>query len=386
MERRTILWAVALALAGTLWGWTIGGGLALGRADPAFAMPGRVLAAVAMGFVLRGNATAQRIGGLGLLIGLGAAYDAAVGAVLATSVDIRQVFTVAVAAFLAGLAAQIILIALKNSRAGWVVTVAFGIGAAWASAIVSARLYSPAAITAPPVALLTGLPIVWASEPSVADILAGSAIPSPVLVALRERHPVIPIDSVIATPLDRMTVLLVAHPPGLAPGELAAIDAFVRGGGRALVLADALSSWPPEHPLGDARNPAITSLLGPLLSHWGLALEIAHERRQTLFDKGTRVRLESPGRLVATARGCTVRVEGLVADCTIGRGKALVVADADFLRPEFWAGARASGTAAPGWSNGNIQWLFQHLGDLDPNGLARRPFSAPVWVGSPSSR
>jgi hypothetical protein len=47
---------------------------------------------------------------------------------------------------------------------------------------------------------------------------------------------------------------------------------------------------------------------------------------------GREVESDSPGRLSRSAGPCRVAVDERSADCRIGQGRALVVADADFLR------------------------------------------------------
>src|SRR3546814_13227192 len=80
------------------------------------------------------------------------------------------------------------------------------------------------------------------------------------------------------------------------------------------LLADALSGWPVRHPLGDPRNPPVTSLLTPLLGHWGMVLGAAPlgERAAQGFDVASRrLRLFSAGRFETPQIGrasCRARV------------------------------------------------------------------------------
>src|SRR3546814_4879137 len=116
--------------------------------------------------------------------------------------------------------------------------------------------------------------------------------------------------------------------------DLVAIDAFVRGGGRAVVLADALSGWPARHPLGDPRNPPVTSLLTPLLQHWGLVLAAApsadHEI-QPVDVEGFRLRLVSAGRFARSSSQCQAFAGHNILRCPIGEGEAWLVGDAHLL-------------------------------------------------------
>ncbi len=171
-------------------------------------------------------------------------------------------------------------------------------------------------------------------------------------------------------------VLLLAHPPALDPAQLVAIDEWVRGGGRIVVLADGLSSWPPDWPLGDPRNAPVTSLLGPLLAHWGVDLDAPDrlaESRIVVRDSGQRLELLSPGRFRQRDSRCMLRAQGLIAECRIGRGHALLVADADLLAPQLWAGQRGASSSVD-WRSGNMLWLLDKLG-----GDATKAFAAPSW-------
>ena len=197
---------------------------------------------------------------------------------------------------------------------------------------------------------MTALPIVWGEgEPS--DILAGRSGATAAYRALQRDYAVTPIDTLDAQRLAGRALLLLAQPRGLAPAELVALDEWVRGGGRVLVLTDPALAWPSALPLGDPRRAPAIGLLDPLLIHWGLALDdpapgpALTERR--LAD-GRTLRLASPGALRATGSECRVSEQGLIARCLLGRGAALVVADADLLDARLWDGADNAAVVA-GW-------------------------------------
>ena len=121
--------------------------------------------------------------------------------------------------------------------------------------------------------------------------------------------------------------LLMIQPRALPAEELVALDDWVRRGGRLLLLADPRLEWPSERPLGDPlRPPPMFSDTG-LLGHWGLTLE-APERTGPVTISGVTYR--SPGMLRATGAQCDV-AQDVSARCRIGRGRAVVVADADWL-------------------------------------------------------
>jgi hypothetical protein len=136
--------------------------------------------------------------------------------------------------------------------------------------------------------------------------------------------------------------MLLAQPRALSPGELVALDAWVRKGGRLLILTDPALVWPTRLPLGDIRRPPPAGLLSPLLDHWGVTLEAPASRAlvTTDFDTGAstrRLALHAPGRLVASQPACA-SLQSWLARCQVGRGEALILADADLMRDDLWAG------------------------------------------------
>jgi len=188
--------------------------------------------------------------------------------------------------------------------------------------------------------------------------------------------PVRLVDSLIDHPPAPGGALLLAHPRALAPRELVAVDAFVRGGGRAVILADALSGWPARRPLGDPRNPPVTSLLTPLLDHWGVTLGAApaDEGRPLAADVGgARLRLFSAGRFERFPAACRAYAGRRVVHCRIGDGEAWLVGDADLLFAPLWR-------AAPGWAAhlrraDTMEWLTARLWPDAPRAILR-----PIWI------
>jgi hypothetical protein len=69
-----------------------------------------------------------------------------------------------------------------------------------------------------------------------------------------------------------------------------------------------------------------------LLAHWGLRLDAPDERGPARRSfGGYRILTVSPGALYG---GCTISSDRLAADCRIGKGRAVIVADADFVRTD----------------------------------------------------
>jgi hypothetical protein len=190
--------------------------------------------------------------------------------------------------------------------------------------------YDPApGKSASELAVLTGLPLFWNSD--------GSRATAPAIAVLEKHHRIVPVDSAEDGRLARIGRLLVAQPRLLSPRELVALDEWVRSGGRAVILADPLLIWPMDLPPGDRRRPPVTSLLDPLLSHWGLTLEPGRagiERR--FLSSGALLPVAGASHFVASGRACRTVEAGLMALCRIGEGEARLMADADLLDDRLW--------------------------------------------------
>ncbi|MEH3107425.1 MAG: hypothetical protein PGN09_09120 [Sphingomonas fennica] len=187
----------------------------------------------------------------------------------------------------------------------------------------------PPAADPPAVAVLSGLPLFW-----------GDARERASAAVLGRRLALHPIDSPDAATLARHRLLLIAQPRPPGPAGLVAIDGWLRAGGRAVILTDPALRWAGDRRPDDPLHPPETDGLAPLLAHWGLRL--AEDRPQVApLDVGRRrLLLVDPGRFVATAPGaCRTYARGRMADCAIGRGRALLIADADLLHPDAWIGA-----------------------------------------------
>jgi hypothetical protein len=178
----------------------------------------------------------------------------------------------------------------------------------------------------PPLLLLTSLPLLFGEQFS----LEGGS--SPAFKALETRYRVVPISVTDENDLAKGWLLLMAHPLAQPAEDLVALDEWVRRGGRVLLLADPLLEWPSSRPLGDPLRPPPMFMDTGLLAHWGLRLD-APERRGPQPRKlgGYDVLAVSPGRLSGS---CEISPDAIAAYCTIGKGRATVVADADFLNSE----------------------------------------------------
>lgn len=212
--------------------------------------------------------------------------------------------------------------------------------------------------------LMTGLPLVWGEK---GPFEAGSSASTAYVFLSWNGFRIRPVDVLDSKSLDSRKVLLLAQPHRLAPAELAALDSWVRGGGRALILTDPVLTWPSELPLGDIRRPPPTGLLAPLLNHWRLTLEgpATPGKVEATWDGG-RIVMDSPGRLRSSSSDCTVEPGGWTALCRLGRGAVRVVADADLLHDSTWA---PNGLERPVADNPQLiaEWLDSLAGRRRPS-------------------
>ena len=128
-------------------------------------------------------------------------------------------------------------------------------------------------------------------------------------------------------------LLLAVQPQALTAERLVALDRWVRDGGRMLLFADPRFVWDSGQRLTDKFRPPYTFPDTGLLQHWGLTLATDTDGPAMRQLGGAEIETGSPGHLSA-ARGslCRVSPDGLVARCKLGRGRAVVVADADLVQ------------------------------------------------------
>lgn len=195
--------------------------------------------------------------------------------------------------------------------------------------------------------LLTSLPLVFGERLS----LDGGG--SKALEALERRYRVIPIAVADQKSLEQGSILLMAHARAQPAEALVELDSWVRAGGRLLLLADPRLEWHSERALGDPLRPSPAFPDTGLLAHWGLRLEAPFEAGATERRlAGREVLTVSPGIL----RGrCAIGKDGFVADCRVGKGRAIVIADADFLDVDEAGGSTAR----------NLEALLEQLAVLE---------------------
>lgn len=200
--------------------------------------------------------------------------------------------------------------------------------------------------------LMTSLPILWAEEPSIGAMLSkAEAPPHWARGVLEARGTLVPLDRIAGDTLRDVDLAVLAQPRALAPEELAALDRWVRGGGRLLLFADPMLTAHSIFAVGDKRRPQAIAMVDPLLAHWGLELafdDAAGEGEATVQAAGLSLPVNLPGTLTTGSKRCSVDPSALVATCRIGRGRAVIVADAALLESEGLAGPEARKTALVG--------------------------------------
>ena len=224
------------------------------------------------------------------------------------------------------------------------------------------------------VGLVTALPLFWAEGALPGLTGARGQVRSPLIDHLGAR----PLDRFDITSLRGISALVIAQPRLLQPAELVALDDWLRRGGRAVIFADPLLLWPSALPLGDPRRPPLTSLLDPLMAHWGLRLEPvlpgADGVDRRMLGAGHMLMLAGASRFTRMAQKeastrCVMTEQGLMALCRVGQGRVRLVADADLLDDRLWLADR--------------RWAARkeaHAADILPllDGWVADPLSAPI--------
>lgn len=185
------------------------------------------------------------------------------------------------------------------------------------------------------IGLSTSLPLIWGEGGDIRGQLADSA-PRHWALAVLERHgKVVPLDTLagpqgLGLPPDGLLVL--AQPRPLSPEENVALDAWVRDGGRLLLFADPMLTAESAYAIGDPRRPETIAMLSPILRHWGLEPEFDDAQppgERTLTPFGISLPVDLPGRFrTLAAAPCRLQADGFAAECDIGKGRVIVLADA----------------------------------------------------------
>ena len=208
--------------------------------------------------------------------------------------------------------------------------------------VAGAGWYGRAQIPGAPLTLFTSLPIYWPEASDLASTLKGEEPPHWARRAIEADRPLRPVDTLDAATLGGRRDLLMIQPRPLSPAENVALDAWVAGGGQLLLFADPALTAHSALALGDRRRPQDIVLLSPILARWGLRLEFATEQAEgehaVALGEGVAMPVNLPGRFAATTGGrpdasCRIAMDALLAECRVGRGRVLAIADAALFEP-----------------------------------------------------
>ncbi len=210
------------------------------------------------------------------------------------------------------------------------------------------------------VVLMSSLPLVHGDGADMAAMIAGKTNPHPLHRELSAAHDLVVADWLDTGTLAGADLVILVQPHALPPEALVALDDHVRAGGRLLLFADPVLEWPSGKGLGDPLGPLRASLASPLLRHWGLEMLDPGIESVRLQPSGTV--LVQPGRFAALPgkigdAHCAVEAAGYMARCRPGRGRAVLVADADLLAPEMIRQSAESGAA-------NRRFTAELIGEL----------------------
>lgn len=200
-----------------------------------------------------------------------------------------------------------------------------------------------------PVGLFTTLPILWSENADIGAELNPNAPQHWARAILARGGPIEPLDQLSRGEgrgsLDRVHRLVIAQPRVLGPQENVALDEWVKGGGRLLLLADPALTEHSDSAIGDPRRPQAVVLLSPILSHWGLQLRIDDAQQFGEVDRevmGVKLPVNLPGHFVTEGQAsCRLWSNGLAVTCKIGKGRVVALADAAVIERSDPDGSRA---------------------------------------------
>lgn len=227
--------------------------------------------------------------------------------------------------------------------------------------------------------LLTSLPLIWGEGASVQDILSGKAEPAAIYRYWQQHYKIEPVDSLENLASTQPDILILAQPRAMAPADLADLDLWLRQGGRVIIFTDPMLIWPSDLPLGDPRRPLAIGLLSPLLKHWGIEMFVDADQKvepMKMAVENIDVNIVGPGFFALRDKDanatddanadskCQLTNDSFTADCKIGRGRAILVADADLLDADLWDEAQSDLAQDNDAKSGAIRlvdWLISRI-------------------------
>jgi len=205
----------------------------------------------------------------------------------------------------------------------------------------------PEAEGLPELGLMGTIPIYWGEAGDFGELVAGGAAAHWARPQLEADDRIRPLDELSEESLSGLDFLMLAQPRALSPAENVALDNWLRRGGQLLLFADPMLTGESRFAIGDRRRPQDVILISPILNHWGLRLEFDEDQQAgtaLLPTVGAPLPVNLPGslRVEQGEAQCAILVADVLAQCAIGKGRALVLADAallDLHGPDPRAGA-----------------------------------------------
>ncbi len=197
------------------------------------------------------------------------------------------------------------------------------------------------------IGLFSSLPILWGEADGLGDLLSADRPAHLVKRVLDARATIKPLDTLDALE-PQLRLLVIAQPRPLSPSENLALDNWVRGGGRLLLLADPLLTEPSARALGDPRRPQDIVLLSPILARWGLELTFDDLQPGGLHMRqfgGAVVPVNLPGAWRTRNADCQLEGVGVLVICAIGKGRVVALADAEVAAERDPDGSREGALA-----------------------------------------
>lgn len=207
----------------------------------------------------------------------------------------------------------------------------------------------------PPLGLMTSLPLYWPEGADLATLASGAASLPWQRRAMEVRFELVPLDTLApipalspeepeVNPLAGLERLAVIQPRGLSPADNVALDTWVRGGGRLLLVLDPVLTGEYSAAFGDPRRPVDTALILPVVKRWGLDIRFAVNETEEGYSRtirlpgGAELPLAHFGMIEIAddvATRCTFPDPAIV-NCRVGKGQVTLIADAAlFEHPEF---------------------------------------------------
>lgn len=191
------------------------------------------------------------------------------------------------------------------------------------------------------VGLVTSLPLYWPDGIEFDALTQGEVELPWVRQKLEERYELLPLDTLttgdegaVSPQLAQLQYLAVIQPRGLSPADNVALDRWVSDGGHLLLALDPMLMGHYAYSVFDPRHPVSSALIPPVVTRWGLA--VTFDDTQPLAPRvvdigGTEIPLVMAGELSLLDDGtgeCELRAEAALAVCEIGKGRAVLLADA----------------------------------------------------------